>query len=135
MLTPRAFKIYVYSTKIYVYFAACKQGYFGKACDVPCPPGLFGDNCGGHCFPACLNETCNHVHGCQKSTIIPFQTTNEGRCFKILSDRKSITIITLLRIYTNVFVMFFIAKVNLLQNGFIRPIQISIDTPRLQTSF
>ena len=82
-VTPSCIQNFVYITKIYLYSAACKPGYFGKTCDEPCPLGLYGDNCGGRCFPLCLNENCNHIHGCHQNTISPVQTTNKSICFRI----------------------------------------------------
>lgn len=54
--------------KSQIHFIACKPGYYGSLCNIPCPSGDFGRNCAGRCLPMCPVEECDMVLGCPKTT-------------------------------------------------------------------
>lgn len=66
------------------YFLDCKQGYYGKFCNITCPPGTYGASCAANCPPTCLYDYCHHVYGCLKNITEQTTTVISGnKCFHI----------------------------------------------------
>ncbi|XP_078314574.1 uncharacterized protein LOC111103532 [Crassostrea virginica] len=48
--------------------SACKLGYFGILCEIPCLPGFYGKNCAGACHPLCTVDNCDPMYRCKLTT-------------------------------------------------------------------
>lgn len=63
---------------IKVVFAACRSGYYGQHCNLPCPSGNFGKDCAGKCYPTCSDEKCDMVFGCSSNKKDIYISKQEG---------------------------------------------------------